>query len=89
MKIIGINPMQGVARPSDVNPASRKKAVQSEKDSYLPSKKALEVSVARKAYKATPDVNADRVASLKAQIEAGTYEISPWDIASKMVDAKI
>lgn len=89
MKIIGINPAQGIVRPNDVNPQARKKAVQSEKDSYVPSKKALEVSIAHKAYKATPDVNADRVASLKAQIQAGTYEISPWDIASKMVDEKI
>ncbi|MCL2854342.1 MAG: flagellar biosynthesis anti-sigma factor FlgM [Defluviitaleaceae bacterium] len=89
MKIAGINPLQGMTRPSDVNAASRKKAAAKELDSYTPSTEAKEKSVARRAYMATPDVRADRVASLMAQIEAGTYKVNPYNIASKMVDARV
>ena len=90
MKIIGINPVQsGVVRPSDINTPGRKKAVERGADSYQPTSEALEKSIARTAYKATPDVREDRVAALRAQIESGNYKVSAWDIASKMVDALV
>ncbi|MCL2236279.1 MAG: flagellar biosynthesis anti-sigma factor FlgM [Defluviitaleaceae bacterium] len=89
MKIVGINPMQGMMRPMDASTVSRRKAVEQNVNAYQASSEALEKSAARTAYRATPDVREDRVTALRAQIEAGTYEISPWDIASRIVDARI
>ena len=89
MKIVGINPVQGMIRPTDTAMVNRRKAVEKNASAYQASNEALEKSAARTAYRATPDVREDRVAALRAQIEAGTYEISPWDIASKIVDARV
>lgn len=46
--------------------------------------KALKVADARIA--ATPDVNAERVAQLRASIEEGSYQVNAERIAQKMID---
>ena|SRR5579862_5240681 len=46
---------------------------------------ARALTLARSVANATPDVRADRVASLAAQIEAGTYDVSSETIAEAML----
>ncbi len=42
--------------------------------------------VAKAAVSEAPDVREDKVAKLKAQIEAGTYSVNPEDFASKLLE---
>ncbi len=49
------------------------------------SSAARDVQLAKKAISALPDVRADRVSALKAQIENGTYKVSGEDIADLII----
>ncbi|HYG60752.1 MAG TPA: flagellar biosynthesis anti-sigma factor FlgM [Symbiobacteriaceae bacterium] len=60
--------------------------------------KADEVKVSRKAQEATalmakvkqaPDVRMDLVNKIKAQVEAGTYNIAPDKVAEKLLKSKV
>ena len=44
----------------------------------------LDFSIAKKALVNTPDIRADKVQSLKAQIDAGTYNVTGMDVANKL-----
>ncbi|MCR5684380.1 MAG: flagellar biosynthesis anti-sigma factor FlgM [Lachnospiraceae bacterium] len=46
-----------------------------------------DMQVAKAAVKAAPDVRADRVAELKAQVANGTYSVSDDDLAEKLAGA--
>ena len=47
--------------------------------------RARELAAARRALEIIPDVRPDKVADLKARIEAGTYRIDSEAIADKMI----
>ena len=49
------------------------------------SPRARELAAARRALEVIPDVRTDKVADLKARIEAGTYRIDSEAIADKML----
>src|SRR5690606_4619495 len=49
------------------------------------SRESREVQAAFKAIAETPDVRADLVARLKAEIEAGTYHVTGREVARKML----
>lgn len=58
------------------------------------SKDSLEISsfgnayqVAKQAVTQNPDVRAERVKEIQAQMAAGTYKVSLEDVADKMADA--
>ena len=42
--------------------------------------------IAKQAVAAAPDVRHDKVADIKAKIEAGTYEVSNNDLAAKLAE---
>ena len=48
------------------------------------SSKAKDFALAKKALDNTPDIRADKVQSIKAQIDAGTYNVSGKDVADKL-----
>lgn len=54
-------------------------------DTVVISDAARRIQEAQQQLKAIPDVRVDKVAELKAQIEKGTYEIKPDEIAGKMI----
>ncbi len=56
------------------------------KDQIQISQTAREHQIARKAVSASPDVREDLVASIKARIDAGTYEVSSADFAQALID---
>jgi flagellar biosynthesis anti-sigma factor FlgM len=54
-------------------------------DTVFISDTAKRIQEAQAQLQSIPDVRADKVAELKSQIENGTYEIKPDQIAEKMI----
>ena len=54
-------------------------------DQIVLSQRAAEVQAAHQALANVPEVRADRVAQLKAQLEADAYKVDPDAVASKMI----
>jgi negative regulator of flagellin synthesis FlgM len=54
-------------------------------DRLVLSPKAAEVQAAQEALAAAPEVRAEKIAALKAQIAAGTYQVNAEKIAEKIV----
>ncbi len=50
------------------------------------SQTGYDYQVAKTAVKQASDVREDKVAQLKAQIQAGTYSVNPDDFASKLLE---
>ena len=65
---------------------SDKQSKASEKDQIQLSRIAKEHQIARKAVAESPDVREDLVASIKARIDAGTYEVSSADFAQALIN---
>lgn len=63
--------------------AAKKPTVQ--RDEVVVSEDARLMNAAMDAIRNTPDVRADKVARLKAMVEAGTYAVNGQDIAARMV----
>jgi len=57
-------------------------------DSVEISERARELARAQQAVEAAPDVRADKVAELKQQIEAGTYDVPAEALADKLLDGE-
>ncbi len=49
------------------------------------SAKALEIQRVKRAVDALPDVRQEQIDAIKARIDAGTYSVSPDDVADLMV----
>lgn len=69
------------------------KAKNAPKAGKASTKDSLEISsfgnayqVAKQAAAQSPDVRADRVKEIRAQMAAGTYQVSIEDVADKMAD---
>ncbi|MEB3285197.1 MAG: flagellar biosynthesis anti-sigma factor FlgM [Candidatus Sericytochromatia bacterium] len=73
----GPKAVKGSAGPSPTStPAS---------DAVSVSSQGQEIGKALQALAGLPDVRADRVAALKAQIQSGTYQVSGREIAESML----
>lgn len=57
-------------------------------DQLALSSRAEEVRLARAALAETPEVRAERVAELKAQVESGTYEIDADAVAERILNPR-
>jgi negative regulator of flagellin synthesis FlgM len=75
-----INDKQNVEQTSDKPDKTVTKT-----DTVAISDAAKEIQEVKKQLDEVPDVRADKVAELKAQIENGTYEIKSEEIAEKML----
>lgn len=58
-------------------------------DSLQLSNRAQEMKMAKEMVLKSPDLRADKVNELKKQIQAGKYQVSSEEIASKMVDRSL
>jgi len=87
MKITGLSTLQAVSRPTNTRDNVRKADVRTNADSFQASETAKNFNTARKASAAAPDVREAKIADIKAQMEAGTYNVNAYTIASKLVDA--
>lgn len=52
------------------------------------SRRAEEIRAARAALADTPEVRAQRVAQLKAQVAAGTYRVDPEKVAERILNPR-
>ena len=52
------------------------------------SRHAEEIRAARAALAETPEVRADRVAQLKAQVQSGTYQVDPDKVAERILNPR-
>lgn len=73
----------GVKGPAKVQKADQAGAVQPAADAAL-SAASQEISKALALIGKTSDVRADKVAALKARIDAGTYQVSGSDVANSI-----
>ena len=56
------------------------------KDEVTISQTGKDFQIAKQAVAGASDVREDKVAALKAQIDAGTYNVSAGDFASKLLE---
>jgi len=85
----GLKSLLGVASPAPASTQSKSGAAAAGSD--LSSDRATLSSAGSEASMATsePSVRTDKVALVQAALAAGTYEISPSAVASKVVDAML
>lgn len=65
-------------------PSVTKKGAAKGTDKVEISQFGKDYQVAKQAVAAAPDVREDKVADMKARIEAGTYDVSAADFAAKL-----
>ncbi len=56
------------------------------RDNFEISDIGKDIQVAKQAVNNSPDIREDKVASLKAQIESGNYEVDADSFASKLME---
>lgn len=63
---------------------------QSEQDSIVQlSSSSKEARLISEVSSSEPDIREDKVSALKEQVDSGTYQVEPEDVADKLVDAFI
>jgi negative regulator of flagellin synthesis FlgM len=67
----------------------RMSRAEEQQDTVALSARAKEYHTAHKAIANTPDIRADKVEALKAQMNAGTYAVSSADIAEKIYSSAL
>jgi len=77
----------GAARPK-TQPGAPAAGVSST-DSVSLSSKSQEATALRNRIRQAPDVRMDLVQRIKAQVEAGTYEVAPEKVAEKLLKSKV
>lgn len=85
MRIDGVNHLHGVYKSKKANKAYGDLPVSSSKDEVSFSTLAKDLAVAKKEVDKTADVRMDKANAVKAQIEAGQYNISASQIADKLL----
>ncbi|RRD94367.1 flagellar biosynthesis anti-sigma factor FlgM [Clostridiales bacterium COT073_COT-073] len=85
MRIVRTEKLQSVYGNQPVKRAEAKAGVSYGQDSVVFSTFAREMQFANKAVKEAPEVRVEKVNMLKAQIEAGKYNISANQIAEKIL----
>ncbi|MBN2221437.1 MAG: flagellar biosynthesis anti-sigma factor FlgM [Vallitaleaceae bacterium] len=85
MRINGMNNVGNVYKPNKANKAYGNSAVATSKDEVTFSSFAMELAGAKKEVDKVPDVRMDKVNDIKAQIEAGKYNIAASQIADKLL----
>ncbi|MCR5747715.1 MAG: flagellar biosynthesis anti-sigma factor FlgM [Lachnospiraceae bacterium] len=85
MRIDAISQIQqvyGVGKPKRTANTSK---VSSGRDAVEISSIGKDIQTLKSAVKSSPDIREDKVASLKKQIEAGTYDVSGESFADKLL----
>ena len=77
-----------IAQIYGVNKTSQTTRTQtaSVRDELTISRAGQDYRIAKQAVAQSPDVREDKVADIKSRIEAGTYDVSPDDFASKLLE---
>lgn len=87
MRIDAYNQIQQIYGNKSIKKTEEKRVSSSSfKDQLLLSAAGKDAQIAKQAVANTPDVREDMVASLKEQIDSGTYEVSADDLAGKLLE---
>ena len=84
MKISGLMRTYEVQRQDKTASPERMSRAEEHTDMVTLSTKAKDFSTVKKALVNTPDIRADKVQSLKDQIDSGTYNVTGMDVANKL-----
>ena len=84
-RVMSNTPGQPLDRPTGENGA-RPSGRGEHRDTVAMSEQGSALARIHEAVEATPDVRADRVAELKARIQAGTYDVDTDALAERMLD---
>ncbi len=85
MRIDAYNQISQLYQAQQTAKVDKQTKVQS-RDQIQISQKARDHQIAKKAVFDAPDVREDLVASIKARMDAGTYEVSNEDFAQALID---
>ena len=85
MRIEAYSQVQQVYSNSKVNKAQPAKKTNDIRDTVSFSSIGKDIQIAKQAVNAVPDVREDKVASLKAAIKNGTYDVSGEAFADKLL----
>lgn len=85
MRIDAYNAVSQIYQANSTAKAQSVKKSHSTSDKFEISSEAKTYQTAKSAVSEAPDVRADKVAQIKAQMEAGTYHISAAAVADKML----
>lgn len=86
MRIETYNQVAGLYKLNKPAKASNSAGVQTGRDQVQISRAGKDYQIAKQAVADASDVREDKVADLKARIAAGTYNVSPDDFASKLLE---
>ena len=76
----GVGPGQGVEKATESQPSAAKRG-----DTVNLSSKARELQAAQQAVRQMPEVDMEKVAKIKAQLEEGTYQVDAAKAASNLL----
>ena len=92
-KLPSILPATSINKPDAANVAARNKSIEAPSagspaagDPVSLSPQAREFHAARAAIAVMPEIREEKVAAIRAQIEAGTYEVDSEKIAGRMIE---
>jgi len=79
----------GGARPTTAPSETQGTQTPGQLDSVSVSQKAQQATALRSKLKAAPEVRMDLVQRIKAEVEAGTYNVSPEKVAEKLLKSRV
>jgi len=85
MRIEAYNQVQQLYNSTNTNKL-KKESVRSFSDQLQISSVGKDIQIAKQAVKNSPDVREDMVASIKEQIDAGTYSVDSESFAAKLFE---
>ena len=82
-KISNVYEAYTVSSPNKIN----KKITNNIAEAYIPSEKASDFATSLNAIRSQPEVRTEKIASIKNEIDAGTYFVSTGEIVNKILGA--
>lgn len=86
MRIEAYNQVQQIYSNSKVNKAQAPKKTNDVRDTVSFSSIGKDIQIAKQAVKEVPNVREDLVASIKAAVKNGTYDVSNEAFADKLLE---
>lgn len=87
MRIESVNAASRIYEAVNLSSSKTKKASENTGDKFEISQAAKDYQIAKAAVKNAPDIRAEKVASIKAKIEDGTYNVSAEAVADKILNS--
>lgn len=86
MRIDAYNTINRIYQTKEATSVNKTKGAEKSNDKFEISQTAQSYQTAKKAVNNASDVREDKVSLIKAQLSAGTYQVSSEDVADKILD---